>query len=77
MESDVAAGDRGGYSALYLASKYPDLVSRMFATGCERDCSSIIYSSWMAIKTYLNAVMSLILVSKSWILAMTEKLDMN
>ena len=76
-KADIVASDIGRYSALYLASKYSDLVSSVFATGCDPDHSSIVYSSWMAIKTYLGAVIGLILVPRSWTFSVAKKLDMD
>jgi pimeloyl-ACP methyl ester carboxylesterase len=74
-KADIFGGDLGGYAALYLATKYPALISSIIVTGCERDYGSIFYSTWIAIKTYLGAVLGLILVPRSWLNALLKKLD--
>jgi len=73
--ADVFGGDLGGYVALYLASRYPELVSSIVVTGCERDYSSRLSSTWTAVKTYFGAVLGMILLPRSWLDALLKKLD--
>jgi hypothetical protein len=44
-------------------------------TGCERDYSSSLYSTWVAAKTYLGAVLGMILLPRSWLDVLLKKLD--
>jgi len=75
--ADLVGDDLGGYIALYLTSKYPDLITSTFATGYERDYSSGLYSTWMTIKTYCSAVLGMVLIPRSWLLPVMKKLDMD
>lgn len=74
-KADVVGSDIGGYAALYLASKYPELVSSVFVTGCERSYASRAYSTWMAVKIYFGAVLGMVLFPRSWLLHLLKKLD--
>jgi pimeloyl-ACP methyl ester carboxylesterase len=76
-KADLIGDDIGGYIALYLASKYPELVSSVFATGCERDYSSAVYSTWMSIKTYFGAILGMALIPRSWLSSLLVRLDMD
>lgn len=71
----VFGGDLGGYAALYLASRYPELISSIIVTGCERDYSSSLYATWVAAKTYFGAVLGLILLPRSWLDVLLKMLD--
>lgn len=73
--ADVVGSDLGGFSALHLAATFPDLVSSIFVTGCERDYGPQLYSTWIAIKTYLGAVLGMGLIPRSWLLSLLKKLD--
>lgn len=50
-------------------------VSSVIVTGCERDYSSFYNSTWTAMKTYLVAVLGFILLPRSWLTYLLDKLD--
>jgi pimeloyl-ACP methyl ester carboxylesterase len=71
-KADVVGWNFGGFVAPHLASKYPALVSSAFVTGCGQSYVSYAYSTWMAIKTYLGAVLGMVLIPRSWLLVLLE-----
>lgn len=76
-KADLIGDDIGGHIAIYMASKYPNVVSSVFTTGCERDYSSTSYSTWMSIKTYLGAILGMVLIPRSWLNSLLVRLDMD